>query len=136
MQAGQATSFRVLSVLAVSVMWFTSACSAVETSTTSVAPTSIEIRSFAFEPHVLDASAGATVSWTNNDGIDHTATSGTPSRQGVPGATNDRPSVPDGLFDLPLNGAGSTASYVFMEPGTYTYFCAIHAGMSGVIRVS
>ncbi len=32
----------------------------------------------------------------------------------------------DDLFNADLNLAGSSFSYTFNEPGTYTYFCSPH----------
>jgi plastocyanin len=96
----------------------------------------VKVQTFQFTPHTLRVPTETTVEWSNDDEIAHTATSGKPRGQGVPGVSQDRVADPDGLFDEQLDGAGSTASFQFREAGTYPYFCRIHAGMSGVIVVS
>ena len=83
----------------------------------------VEIRTFQFRPDALEMSVGTKVVWTNRDDIDHTATSGTPDS-------------PDGTFDGAMNEQGDTASFTFAEPGTYPYYCRIHNGMRGEIRVT
>ena len=93
------------------------------------------IRSFEFRPTQIMVEAGVEVRWVNEDDILHTVTSGTAGEQGVPGVSEDLAPSPDGLFDLELSGQESTARFTFQEPGTYAYFCAIHSGMSGIIRV-
>jgi plastocyanin/glucose/arabinose dehydrogenase len=83
---------------------------------------SVAIQSFAFNPQTLTIPAGTTVTWTNNDSVQHTVT------------WDDR-SVDSGLF-----GQGQTFEYTFTEPGTYGYFCIPHgspgAGMFGTVVVS
>ena len=94
------------------------------------------IRSFEFRPTEIKVEAGVEVLWVNEDDILHTVTSGTAGEQGVPGVSEDLAPSPDGLFDLDLEGQASTAAFTFQEPGTYAYFCAIHSGMSGTVRVA
>jgi plastocyanin len=62
-------------------------------------------------------------------------TSGAAGDQGVPGVSEDVAPVPDGLFDLELDGTAATASFTFEEPGMYAYFCAVHSGMFGSVQV-
>jgi plastocyanin len=69
-----------------------------------------------FAPPTLTVSAGTTVTWGNNDSTTHTTTSDT-------GAWN---------MQMP---AGSTASFKFTTPGTYTYHCTLHSFMKGTIVV-
>ena len=80
------------------------------------------IKTFMYEPDPLEVAAGTTVTWTNEDDIEHTVTAG---KEGSPG---------DG-FDERLDGAGTTAEVTFDEPGTYAYFCSLHAGMDGTVIV-
>ena len=101
----------------------------------TAAATEVALRSFEFVPPELQVEPGATVTWRNEDEILHTATSGTPGEQGVPGVSEDAPAEPDGLFDVQLDGEGSTGTFTFEDPGTYSYFCEIHSGMAGTIRV-
>lgn len=94
------------------------------------------ISNFAFEPEVLELEEGQTVTWTNEDDIAHTVTSGRAKKQGVPGVSEDRDAAPDGTFDSGTMELDDTFEFTFDESGTYTYFCAIHAGMSARIVVS
>ena len=96
----------------------------------------VAIHSFAYEPHTITVAAGTDVTWTNQDDITHTVTSGTPGTQGTPGVTKDVPPTPNGTFDSELAGTGSTASVLFDHVGTFTYFCRIHAGMTGEVTVT
>ena len=106
-----------------------------DASTAAPATTEITLRSFEFRPAELRVEAGTTVTWRNEDDILHTATSGTVGEQGVPGVSEDTPAEPDGVFDIQLDGSGSTGTYTFRDAGTFAYFCEIHNGMSGTIRV-
>ncbi len=98
-------------------------------------PTRVQIHTFAFEPPTVTVPAGTVVSWTNQDEITHTVTSGVARRQGVPGVSEDVPAEPDGTFDGALEGAGSTFDVAFEERGRFTYYCDIHAGMAGTVVV-
>jgi len=79
----------------------------------------VTIADFAFAPANLEISVGTTVTFTNNDGAAHTAT------------------ADDGSFDTgTIDGGGGTATVTFDTPGTYTYHCAFHPGMTATITVS
>jgi plastocyanin len=80
------------------------------------------IRVFQFQPGALEVRSGTRVTWTNQDDITHTVTSG-------------RPGVPDGRFDVELGGKGTTGSATFAAPGVYPYFCARHTSMRGEVVV-
>ncbi len=67
--------------------------------------------------------AGTTVTWTNQDQILHTATSG---------AT---PGTADGKFDGPMDGVGKSFTFTFDQSGTYAYFCNRHNSMTGTVVV-
>ena len=95
----------------------------------------VAVRTFSFVPRTVRVDAGTSITWTNEDKVLHTITSGTQKEQGVPGVSETVPARPDGVFHEPLDGAGSTASVTLSEPGTYAYYCAIHAGMVGEIVV-
>jgi plastocyanin len=88
-----------------------------------VSPVTIE--TFDFQPDPLVVAAGTTITFVNDDKIDHTVTAG----------TRDDP-APD-LFDGTLPEQGSTFELTLDEPGTYDYFCRIHPGpgMTGTITV-
>lgn len=89
-------------------------------------PNSVVIAGFAFRPASLTVRLGATVTWTNQDSIEHTATS-----QTGPGTL-----VPSGVFDSGPLGLGATFSHTFESAGEFHYFCLPHgSSMQGVIRV-
>jgi plastocyanin len=80
------------------------------------------VRIFQFQPGALEVRAGTRVTWTNQDDIAHTVTSGQPGN-------------PDGRFDVQLAGKGANGSASFAEPGVYPYFCARHPSMRGEVVV-
>lgn len=81
------------------------------------AGTSVSIEGFAFSPAVLTIPVGTTVTWTNNDGTNHTVTSD------------------GGAFDSGALGSGDTFQFTFDEAGSYPYHCTIHPNMTGTIVV-
>lgn len=85
-----------------------------------------------FEPEELTVKAGTTVTWKVSDSVGHTVTTGSFELGGDGLRTSENP---DGRIDKPI-GAGKEASYTFTEPGTYTYYCSIHKGMSGEVTVT
>jgi plastocyanin len=95
----------------------------------------VDIKTFQFDPKTIEVEVGDTVTWTNNDAIVHTVTSGTreydPADSGRVTKTNK-----SGQFDEELDGKGSTAEATFDEPGTYHYFCDRHPGMEADVEVS
>ncbi len=63
-----------------------------------------------------------TVTWTNNDTVDHTvASSSVPA-----GAAN---------FTSPMIAPAGTYTYTFTVSGTYSYYCTLHAWMTGTVIV-
>src|SRR2546425_10168947 len=82
----------------------------------------VAVQLFQFQPGVVDVPAGTTVTWRNQDDIEHTVTAGEPERR-------------TGRFDQRLDGRGATATLRFGEPGVYRYFCDRHPSMRGEIRV-
>jgi plastocyanin len=83
---------------------------------------SATIRVFQFQPRALEIRAGTRVTWTNQDDITHTVTSGAPGS-------------PDGRFDVRLGGQSASGSAAFPDPGVYSYFCARHPSMRGEVVV-
>ena len=104
---------------------------------TTAAPRAPEVtvEGIAFRPGDLTVAAGDTVTWVNEDPVDHTITSGRPGKQGIPGVSDGTEPKLDGLFDEPLAREGSTFSFTFEEPGTFVYFCRVHAAMKATITV-
>ena len=82
----------------------------------------VSIADFTFDPGTVEVPAGTTVTWTNDDGVGHTVTAGTPD-------------APEDAFDERLDPGGE-GEVSFDEPGTFTYFCAIHPSMTGEVVVS
>jgi plastocyanin len=80
------------------------------------------IRVFQFQPGALEVRPGTRVTWTNEDDITHTVTSGTPGS-------------PDGRFDVQLTGKGASGTAIFAAPGVYPYFCTRHQSMRGEVMV-
>jgi len=79
----------------------------------------VSIENFLFDPADLTVAVGETIRWTNNEsGIPHDTT------------------ADDGLWESPLLQPGDDFEFTFAEPGTYTYFCAIHPNMKATITVT
>ena len=91
------------------------------------------IKSLLFSPPTITVKSGDTVVWTNEDPARHTVTSGVKGTRGIPGAPGTR-DKPDGLFDAVVE-PGASVMVTLDEPGRYTYFCRIHAGMTGTVIV-
>jgi plastocyanin len=99
-----------------------------QTSTAPSAPNTVNIigtESPFFVPNTINAKAGTTIVFSNTDGNIHTVTS-------VKAGTTE----PDGIFDSGMIKAGESFTYKFDKPGTYEYFCSIHTGMKGIVKVS
>ena len=79
--------------------------------------TSVTVTNFAFSPATLTVKVGATVTWTNKDGVIHTATDN------------------NGAFAGTLAAGGGSYSFTFSKAGTYDYHCARHPYMTAVIIV-
>jgi len=87
---------------------------------TPAAPTvQVVIANMAFSPSTLTVAAGTTVTWVNRDGDAHSVES------------RDK-----GFTSSPLLNTGQKYSYTFTTPGTYAYFCGVHASMTGKIVVT
>ncbi len=76
----------------------------------------VTIESFDVSPDPININVGDTVRWTNEDGVNHTVTSGSPGS-------------PDGEFDETVPKNGGTAEVTFNSAGTRTYYCKPHSGM-------
>ena len=86
-------------------------------SSSSTSPNTVTMSNLSFSPSTLTVSVGTSVTWKNNDSVQHSVTSDT------------------GLFDSGLFNAGGSYSHTFSTAGTYNYHCSIHAGMTGKIIV-
>jgi plastocyanin len=90
---------------------------ALNTAAAAVEDAVLTIDNFTFAPQRLTVKAGTTLTWTNQDDIPHTVVSTT---QRFKSKALDT----DGRF-----------SFMFMEPGSYDYFCSLHPHMTGTIVV-
>ena len=79
----------------------------------------VSIQNFAFDPSSLTINVGDSVTWTNNDGASHTASS---------------TSGPES-FDSGTLAGSAFFNYTFNTAGTYDYQCNIHTSMTGSITV-
>lgn len=72
----------------------------------------------AFSPNRVEIKVGESVMWANTDELAHTATA-------------------DGkAFDSGFINPGTSFSFTFTAPGTYTYFCKPHPFMKGTVVVT
>jgi plastocyanin len=77
----------------------------------------VTIQGFAFHPGGITVHTGDTVTWTNADSTQHTATAN------------------DGSFDTGTLSKGASGSHTFNTAGTFSYHCSIHPFMHGTITV-
>ena len=87
----------------------------------STEPGTVEARMTgnAFSPGTIQAKVGDVITWTNGDGVPHTAT-----YKDDPACTTER------------LGQGESGGLTFSAAGTYAFFCKIHADMTGTIEVT
>jgi plastocyanin len=85
----------------------------------STAANAVNIKDNSFQPSTLTVPAGTTVTWHNQDGVQHSVVS-----------------VEQGLFDSGQIAPGKDFPVYFSEPGTYKYYCSTHPSMQGVIVVT
>ena len=85
----------------------------------------VTIQNFAFIPASVTVPEGTTVTWVNQDPVNHQI-------------LNDAgPSVAEGaLFSSDSLPNGGTYSFRFDSPGTYPYHCSIHPSMKGTVIVT
>jgi plastocyanin len=84
---------------------------------TNTTPNTVVLANMAFGPTTLTVAKGATVTWQNNDGIAHTATSDA------------------GAWDSGNIPAGASKSVTFNTTGTFSYHCTVHPMMTATIIV-
>jgi amicyanin len=77
----------------------------------------VKIDNFTFNPPSLTVTAGATVTWMNEDDIPHTVASATRAFKSKALDTDD------------------SYTFTFTTPGVYEYFCSLHPHMTGKIVV-
>ena len=84
----------------------------------------VTIQNFAFSPPTMTVSQGATVTWVNQDAVNHQVINDA-SGSNAEGA----------IFNSPVIPKGGSYSFTFNIPGTYPYHCTIHPSMKGTITV-
>jgi len=77
----------------------------------------VRIVDFAFAPEDTRVAVGSTITWTNDDGFDHSVV------------------ADDDLFESKAFGQGGTFAFTFDRPGRFAYVCGIHNSMRGVVVV-
>jgi plastocyanin len=78
----------------------------------------IDISNFAYSPATITVKVGTTVTFTDKESVEHTATSNTA-----------------GVFETGTLQNGQAVSIKLEKVGTFSYHCAFHAFMHGTIRV-
>ena len=96
---------------------FAAGCASSGESSEPVATTEVQmVKSYRFDPKVIEIKAGDTVTWTNEDNFTHTV-------------------EVEGQEDHEV-GKGESVEITFDEPGTYDYVCTLHSqDMDGTVIV-
>jgi plastocyanin len=81
-------------------------------------PTNVTIKDIKFQPADLTIGVGETVTWVDEENVQHTTVS-RGSKE----------------WESPLLGQGDHFSHTFTKAGTYPYWCTIHPEMLGTITV-
>jgi len=77
-----------------------------------------------YTPSNLTIQGNTTVTWTNNDTVLHTVTSGNPD------------AGPSRVFDSSLIGPNNQFNYTFSAEGQFKYYCTLHPFMTGTVTVT
>jgi plastocyanin len=80
--------------------------------------TAVSMKNIQFSPKSLTLKVGQTVTWTNDDSVDHNVTAS------------------DGTFKSSNFGHGATFKWKATKAGTFKYTCTIHPGMDGTLTVT
>lgn len=89
------------------------------TSASSAKGVSVSMKNIQFNPAKINAKVGQTITWTNDDSVQHDVTA-------MSGAK----------FRSSLVPAGGTYKFKVTKPGVIKYVCTIHPGMNGEIDVT
>lgn len=108
------------------------ACAAPVAATSASHAETVRISGFRFQPAELVVAEGTTVTWTNDDAILHTVTSGSSVKKDDFG---NYVIAPDGRINGTLADKGQTFSFTFTTPGDYAYFCSRHNNMTARVVV-
>lgn len=118
MRASRRRPLSVLIVIGLTLAWAALAFAAGSAPIRAGTGHEVEISGFAYRPAELTITAGDSVTWTNVDAVEHTAT------------------ATDGSWDTGTIAAGASATVTFSAPGTYEYLCTPHPQMTGRIVVA
>lgn len=77
----------------------------------------IGIRNYQYNPRIISIPRSATVTWLNDDQVDHTAT--------------DK----NAAWDSTIIHSEESETLTFNTPGTYNYYCTIHPYMTATLTV-
>ena len=92
-----------------------------DTTSAAVATNAVTIKGYMFSPAAIKVKVGTTVTWTNQDAVNHTIT--------ADNSSSDAPSSMD-------IAQGKSYSFTFNKAGTYTYHCFPHPYMHGTVEVT
>ncbi len=81
-------------------------------------PNEVFMQAIAFNPMEITIQVGESVTWTNQDIVPHTATSGNPGDEDL-----------GSIFRSPTLFQGGTFTHTFNDAGEFVYFCEVHPGM-------
>ena len=81
----------------------------------------VTIKGFEFGPQAIEVKVGTTVTWTNEDSVEHNVE----TYEGAPEEIKGK-----------LLKQGESYSYTFEKAGTYNYFCNPHPNMMGAVVVT
>ncbi len=105
-----------LLLLAAVVVLLAAGCGGKAASAPVATNTVTMVKSYKFDPSVVEVEAGDTVTWTNDDNFTHTV-------------------QVDGQADHKV-GRGESVSIRFAKPGSYDYVCTLHSrDMHGTVIV-
>ncbi len=78
----------------------------------------VTIQNYSYMPETITVKKGTTITWTNTDTVEHSAT------------------ADDGSFDTGLIATGETGTHTFDKVGTFSYHCTPHPSMKAKIVVT
>lgn len=75
----------------------------------------VVIQNYAFNPSTITISKGTTITWTNEDSVQH--------------------ALKSDIFESETLNQGDSFTHTFNDAGTFEYICRIHTSMKGTIVV-
>lgn len=81
-------------------------------------PNTVVMEDIQFSPKALTVKAGQTVTWVNEDSVEHNVVAQS-----------------DPKLKSPLFGQGKSYAYTAAKAGTVAYVCTVHPGMEGTLTV-